>query len=87
MRSQQCLDDGPESAAAQALAAQMQALIDQFTGGDAETEAGLTRFNMDAAAGRLPPSYEGPTAADFGDPAVRKFMQQALMIYREKRDQ
>ena len=81
----QCRHESPESKAVQTLAARMQELIELFTGGDPETEAGLARFNKDAAAGRLPPGYDGPTAADFGDPDLRQFMQQALMIYREKR--
>lgn len=74
-----------DSPAVQQLAAQMQALIDLFTGGDPETEAGLARFNQDVHAGNLPPGFDGPTVLDFGDPELRQFMQRALTLYRERK--
>ena len=79
------IDEAPDSPAVQALAARMQSLVDLFTGGDAETEAGLHQLSLDAESGNLPDDFDGPTAYGDTDSDLRRFMQTAFTIYQERR--
>lgn len=68
----------PDHPDVQHLAARMHDLIQQFTGGHAEVEAGLRRFNAEAEASALTDSW--------GDEKLRHFMQQAFEIYERSDD-
>jgi DNA-binding transcriptional MerR regulator len=74
----------PDSPEVQQLAARMRTLIEAFTGGDLDVEAGLARFVADAETGRLPPDYDGYTPYGETDADLRRFVQRALTIYRER---
>lgn len=74
----------PESDVIQQLAAQMHALIEMFTGGNAEIEAGLARFARAAETEALPPEYHEYTPYGNVDADVRGLMQRALTIYRTR---
>ncbi len=65
------------------MAAQMDDLIQAFTGGDPETESSLKRLVKNAEAGKLPeaPHVQAHFAAVDND--LKQFMQQALQHYRE----
>jgi hypothetical protein len=75
----------PDSPDVQALAGQMNALIESFTGGDPEAEAGLERFARDAEMGNLPPELAAYAPYGGADEDLHRFMQQALTTYRERR--
>ncbi|MCZ7543135.1 MAG: TipAS antibiotic-recognition domain-containing protein [Anaerolineae bacterium] len=75
----------PDSPAVQRLAAQMDALIEAFTGGDPDTLAGLERFSADAEAGALPPGFEGYAPYEGVDAETQKLMREAWQIHRRRR--
>lgn len=69
------LDTDPASPGAQALLDRWNALIRQFTGGDAEIEAGLGRAWADRE--HWPAAHRRETEA-FSDPRVWEFVQKAM---------
>lgn len=77
-------DADPAGPEAQALAEKMHTLIEAFTGGDPEAEAGMRRFNADAQAGTLPDDYSGTSPYPV-DATLHHLMQTAYSIYRDKR--
>ncbi len=66
----------PEHPEVQALAAQMQRLIDMFTGGNPEVERGMRALYRDPE--QIPAAYRMTR-----DPALQTFMDQAVAIYRQ----
>ena len=69
-----------DSTPVQQLAETMHQYVMQFSAGDTETEAGVRQVwqNRD----EMPQSFQQSTP----NPDLTRFMQQALVIYREKRD-
>jgi len=69
----------PDSDPVQELAATMHEYISLFSAGDAETEQGITKVwgNRD----KMPQEYQ------MGNPNLMRFMNQALTIYRTRREQ
>lgn len=78
-RMHQPLDD-PQ---VQRLAAEMDALIAGFTGGDANTEAAMQQLVTDARAGKLPDMPEAEAHFAAVDPDLQRFMEGALQHYRQ----
>lgn len=77
------LDQPPDHPQVQALAAEMERLIQLFTGGDSETEVGLWRFHQ-----ALPEHPEHEQAYAFQaqiSPELRQFIQTAYNLYLEKK--
>ena len=71
-------DESPDHPAVQKLAKKMHDLIESFTGGDSEVEAGLKRVVSDRE--NLPEEHR-----PFSDSDLQPFIMQALDIYRSKK--
>lgn len=74
--------DHPE---VQRLAAEMDTLLEAFTGGDAQAQEGLQRLVKDAQAGKLPDQPQIHQHFTDVDSDLRRFMRQALQHYRTHR--
>lgn len=70
--------EAPDSPAVQALAAQMFALIEEFTAGDRGAWEGLERLSSEPDA--------VPAKHQMGDPETRMFMGRALAHYRNQQN-
>ncbi len=81
------LHDQPvDSPAVQAVAERMRVLIDAFTAGDPQAEAGLRRFGSDALTGNLPQGGNPEHTPFYGvDADLRRFVQAAYEHYHQQR--
>lgn len=77
-------DQPVESPAVQAVAERMHTLIEGFTAGDPQAEAGLRRFGTDALKGNLPEGYNPKYAPFYGvDDDLRRFVRAAYEHYQQ----
>ena len=80
----QHLDDPPDSPPVQKLAAEMNRLVEMFTGGDPEVEAGMLQMEADAQHGKLPAKLAQHMPYEGVPQKRRALMQSALNIYRQR---
>ena len=80
----QHLDDPPDSPPVQKLAAEMNRLVEMFTGGDPEVEAGMLQMEADAQHGKLSAKLAQHMPYEGVPQKRRALMQSALNIYRQR---
>lgn len=77
--------EAPDSPSLQALAARMDTLLEAFTGGNPEIEAGLRRFAADAEQGVIPADVQPYSPYAGIDADLRQLIQQTLDIYQRRK--